>query len=360
MNKKLLLWAVIFFFCVPVLFYGIMNVENTEVIKIGVAVPLTGNNGFAGEGIRNAIMLAQSELGSTKYKYEVIFEDTQVDPKAAMSVVKKMIEIDNVDAIIDAYAPIGVTISPITEREEIVHIGIAFDPRAAEGKYNFINFTTPDTAVRKFLSEMNVRGLNTLGVFHLNNPGILAVNEALVRLSPEYGVKILDNQEIQPGERDFRSVILRAIKTEPQIYAILSITPEMEILTKQMMDLGIKKLTTIIYFETSPDKKLFEGLWSVGFGQASNVFQEKYKEKFKSDLSWAAPNAYDSFNIIVKAAETYKGEGKPPVEFIAEQIQNLEGYRGVLGDLTVDERGIIDSSVQIKVVKNGQLVPAEM
>lgn len=335
------------------------KVSDDNVIKIGVAVPLTGNNGFAGESVRNAIILAQKKLVDTKYKYSVVFEDTQVDPKSAATVAQKLIDIDKVDAIIDAYAPIGVTISPLTEKARVLHIGIAFDPRIANGEYNFINFVTPDTAVKKFLAEMNKRGLSTLGIFHLNNPGILAVNESLIRLSPQYGIKVTTNQEFQSGERDFRSIITKAELTKPQIYAVLSIAPEIEILTKQLKEFGLNNLTTVIYFETSPNKTLYEGLWSVGFGQSSSKFEEEYRGTYNSDLSWATPNAYDSFNLIVKSAEAYTGQGKPSTKFIANQIQNLKNYYGVLGQLNVDDRGIIDSSVLIKVVKSGVLVPIE-
>ena len=356
------IWSIIGIIAIFIIIIGVISYDKkgqNMTIKIGVAVPLTGNNGFAGESVRNAILLAQSKLVNSKYQYEVIFEDTQTDPKSAITVAQKLIEIDKVDVIIDAYAPIGVTISPLAEKAEVLHIGIAFDPRIAEGEYNFINFVTPDTAVKKFLIEMNKRGLSTLGIFHLNNPGILAVNESLIRLSPEYGIKIVTNQEFQPGDRDFRSIIAKAQITKPQIYALLSIAPEIEILTKQLKELNLNNLTTVIYFETSSNKSLYEGLWSVGFGQALAEFEEEYKNIYKGDLSWAAPNAYDSFNLIVKAAEVYTGQGKPPIKFIANQIQNLKNFTGVLGRLTVDDRGIIDSSVLVKVVKNGILVPIE-
>jgi branched-chain amino acid transport system substrate-binding protein len=320
---------------------------------------MTGNNGFAGEGIRDAINLAQSKLTDTKYKYEVIFEDTQVDPKSAATVAQKLINIDKVDAIIDAYAPIGNIIAPIAEETKIVHIGIAFDARAANGVYNFIHFHTPDTSARAFLTEMNKKGLKTLGIFHLNNPGILAAHDSIVKLSPEYGIEIVSDQEFKSGDRDFRSIIMKSAVSKADLYAVLSIPPELDILAKQMKDIGLSNMSTAIYFELSTNKSLYEGLWSIGFGTASDAFVKEYKDTYKKDIAFGGPNAYDAFNLIVNAAESYSGEGKPTTRFIADKIQNLKNYEGVLGKLTVDEAGIIDSPVLVKIVKNGVLVPVE-
>ena len=333
--------------------------SNKNIIKIGVAVPLTGNQGFVGEGIKDAILLAQQKLGNTKYKYEVVFEDVQVDPKMAANAAQKLINIDKVDAIIDAYAPIGNTIAPLAEKAKVVHINIAFNPKAAEGLYNFIDFTTPDTSTRAFLTEMKNRGLKTLGIFRLNNPGIIAVYDSVKKLSPEYGISIVSDEQFQPGERDFKNIIIKSTQNKADIYALLSIPPELDVLSKQMSDLNIKNQTSIIYFELSANKSLYEGLWSIGFGGADKSFEKEFKEKFNKDLSFGVPNSYDSFNIIVKVAESYKEKEKLTTEFIANGIMKLKEIDGVLGKLKIDPEGIIDSNVLVKIVKNGVLIPIE-
>ena len=333
--------------------------KNDRVIKIGVAVPLTGTNGFVGEEIRDAVLMAEKKLQNTKYKYEVVFEDVQVDPKMAASAAQKLINIDKVDAIISAYAPIDNTIAPIAEKAQVVHIGIAFDPRAAEGEYNFIDFVTPDTSAKAFLAELEKREITKLGIFRLNNPGIIAVYDAVKTLAPEYGVTINFDEQFQPGERDFRSIIAKAMKSKSQIFALLSIPPELDVLAKQMDDLNIHNQTTVIYFELSPNKSLYEGLWSIGFGGVADSFVKEFKDTYNKDIAFGTPNSYDAFNIIVNAAESYTGAGKPSTKYIADQIQNLKGYEGVLGKLDVNSAGIIDSAVQIKIVKNGVMVPTE-
>lgn len=359
MNKKIIgvLGLVIIIIFIGLFLKNGDRLDQKDTIKIGVAVPMTGTNGFVGEAIRDALLLAQKKSSNTKYKYEIVFEDVQVDPKMAASAAQKLINIDRVDAIIDAYAPVGNTIAPIAEKAKVVHIAIAFDPRAAEGEYNFINFTTPDTSVRAFLSELKKRNITTLGIFRLNNPGIIAVYDSIKALAPDYGVTIKFDEQFQPGERDFRGIIVKALKSKADIFTLLSIPPEIDILAKQMFDLNIHNITTVIYFELSPNKSIYEGLWSIGFGEVNKDFIREFKDTYNKEIAFGTPNAYDAFNIILNVAESYNGAGKPTTKYLADQITKLKGYVGVLGELKVNPEGIIDSAVRVKTVKDGVLVP---
>ncbi len=328
--------------------------DNTT-IKIGVAIPLTGTQAHVGGGLRNAIRLAQSQVKDTKYSYEVVFEDTQFDQKTAATVAQKLISVDKVDVILDAYAPIGNVISPIAEENKVVHIGIAFDPKVAVGEYNFIMFTKPDTAVRTFLQEMRKKGLHTISVFWVNNQGIISVNESLKKLSPEYGISILSNEGFQPGERDFRQIVAKSIPYKADIYVLLSLSPELELLAKQLNNQGVHNQTTIMYFELSQDKALFNGLWSVGYSEVSSRLEAEYKAAYNTELTFAVPNMYDAFNTVVRAAESYKGSGKPSKEYIANYIQNSPDIEGATGLLHVDKSGIIDAPPSVKIMREGKL-----
>ena len=333
---------------------------DTKTIKIGAILPLTGTQAFAGEGMKNALEMALHDLPNTKYKYELVIANNAFDVKSSISAAQKLIDVDKVSAIIDAYAPIGNAVSPITEKAHIVHIGVAFDPKIAEGDYNFLLFTTPDTAARAFLAEMQKRGLHTLGIFRVNNQGIFAVYSSLESLANQYGVTIVSDQMFQPGERDFKSLIAKSAPSKPDLYALLALSPELEILTRQLQDQGIHDISSTIYFELAKDKSVFEGLWSVGYGEISPDFVAKYKAKYKAkynqDITFGVPNVYDAFNILVQSAESYSGPGKPSSEFIAKQIQRVGDFQGVLGKLHVDSAGIIDTPTSIKIVKDGVLV----
>jgi branched-chain amino acid transport system substrate-binding protein len=356
MKNKIYLISIILLVVVAI-FVSYNKFDRGEnVVKIGVVLPLTGNNAFAGEGMKNALNLALSKIDQTKsnHKYQLIIENCALDTKIAISATRKLINVDKVNAIISAYAPMGNAISPIAEQNKVTHIGIAFDPKIAEGKYNFVLFTTADTASRSLFDELKKRDIKTIGIYHLNNPGILAVFNAMKKRSQEYGISIVSEEQFQPGERDFRSIIVKVSSKKPQMNVLLSIPPELDILSKQLSDQGIKNQTTTIYFETTQNKSLYEGLWSIGYAKISSEFEDEYVNRFKKDITFGVPNVYDAFNLLVKAYES-SADNLPDNDYIANYLQNVKDYHGVLGLLNTDSQGIIDTPTSVKIVRNGKL-----
>ncbi len=347
--------------------FGLVKNANTDTktIKIGAILPMVGTQAFAGEGMRNALEMALHDLETAqntgsglklKYKYELVIANNNFTAKDSISAAEKLIDVDKVSAIIDAYAPVGNAVSPIAEKAHVVHIDVAFDPKIAEGDYNFLLFTTPDTATRSFFAEMQKKGLHTLGIFRVNNQGIYSVYTAMENLASQYGVTVVSDQMFQPGERDFKSIIAKNSVIKPDLYVLLALSPELEILAKQLQDQNIHNISSTIYFELAKDKSVFEGLWSVGYGEISSSFMDKYKATYNREVTFGVPNVYDAFNVVVQSAESYSGVDKPSPEYIANKIQGIGDFTGVLGKLHVDPAGIIDTPTSIKVVKDGRLV----
>lgn len=77
-------------------------------LRLGLAAPLTGDVPKVGESSRQAVQLRLEQImaeggllvGERRYPVEVIIEDTEARPEAAVSVVFKLIEKDGVIAII--------------------------------------------------------------------------------------------------------------------------------------------------------------------------------------------------------------------------------------------------------------------
>lgn len=351
--KKIIYFLLAIIFAIVLMLYG-RNTQKT--IKIGAILPLSGTQASAGEGMRNALNMALQNQKGRKFNYELVIEDGAFDPKTSISAANKLINIDHVSAIIDAYAPIGLAISPITEKNKVVHINIAFDPKIAQGDYNFILFSTPENAAQKFLDEMNKRGLKTMSIFKVNNQGILSVDKAFNDLASRNGVKILSDETFQPEERDFHSIIAKGTKERADIYVLLALSPGLEILTKQLYEQNIHNISSTIYLELAKDKSLFEGLWTIGFASTSKEFEAEYKSKYNRDITFGVPNVYDAFNLIVRSAETFDGSNLPSNEYLMNELKKTYSFDGVIGHLKMNPEGIIDTPLITKIVRDGKLV----
>ena len=80
-----------------VLGLGASLAQAQEVIKLGVAAPLTGTQAHLGKDIENGVRLALDEynakgvtLGGKKVKFELQAEDDQADPKTATTVAQRL------------------------------------------------------------------------------------------------------------------------------------------------------------------------------------------------------------------------------------------------------------------------------
>ncbi len=67
---------------------------NTEKIKVGVTLPLSGNSALWGTDIKNGLLFANEDLAQGRY--ELIIEDDRCDAKTAVTIAHKFIEIEKV------------------------------------------------------------------------------------------------------------------------------------------------------------------------------------------------------------------------------------------------------------------------
>lgn len=335
-----------------------LTVEK-QTVKIGVTLPLTGDVAFLGEGLRGAIELAQKDATGTKYNYEVIFEDDKLDPKTTSTAVNKLITVDGVDAVISFSSGTGNVVTPIAEQNKIIHFGIASDANVAKGNYNFIHWTPPDEEAKVWVQEIQKRDHKRVASIFVQQQGATAIVNAVEKHLEGTDVKIVFDDSFPFGEKDFRTIILKAKREKPDAYFIGAFSPELELLVKQMQELGVKEpLTTIEAFELTNQPELFEGQWYVNAADASNEFAAKYKQAYGKDLQLGSANGYDILRLVVEGFERAGKESskKPTTEEVAGALMQIKNFDGVLGKLTLGEEGIVRSPAVVRMIKNGKPV----
>jgi len=247
-------------------------------IKIGVIAPLSGNLAFLGEGYRDAFLLAKENSNNTKYNYELIFEDDQMDPAKTATALQKLISIDKVNAVVSFASGPANMISPIAEQNKIIHFGIATDPNAAKGEYNFMHWTPPSEEAKTFVAELQKRGIKKLGIFETNQQGVMATVGAITERLKGTDIEIVTDQKFNMQERDFRTLIAKAKSSGAEIYLLEAFPPQLEILTKQIKEAQISTPLTCIELVESSDEamKLFEGYWYVNAADSTTEFNKKF------------------------------------------------------------------------------------
>jgi branched-chain amino acid transport system substrate-binding protein len=331
---------------------------DKPVIKIGASLPLTGDNAHLGESARDAMILAKENLpADTKFDYQLVFEDDAMEAKKAALSANKLINIDKVDALLSFSSGTGGVISPIAEKNKKIHFGIASAQNVADGDYNFLHNTTPAEECRVMAAELQKRGYKKVALILFNHPFPLEQQKNLQEKLTGTGIEIVAAEIANPGEKDFRTIIGKVKEKNPDIYLVLFFSPELEILVKQMKEANITApVTSIEAFGLSNQIGLYEGQWYVDAAAPEKEFDEKFTERFNKGPQMFAANAYDIFNLIVYGYEHSPESGKHDNAAAANTLMHLKDFDGMLGNLSIDEKGVVFSPAAVKIIKNGKPV----
>ncbi|NOZ69504.1 MAG: ABC transporter substrate-binding protein [Deferribacteres bacterium] len=333
-----------------------------DTFRIGMIAPLTGDAGFVGVGMKNALLMAREQWGDGKYNYEFVFEDDQLDPKLSASAAQKLLNVDKVDAIVTVGHAPRITV-PLARQYDIIHFAIAVQKDIPDGVNNFSHWAPSVKLNGLLIKEMQKRGIKKVGVFRTTSleAWVAYYNDFLEGIK-NTDIRVVTDQTFKKGEKDFRSLIARAKPTNPDIYLIFVETPELEIVAKQIREAGINTpFTTLEGFEVTEQPELFEGYWYVSPVEPSEEFSKAYEAKFGKRPPVCSPNAYDIFNLLATAVERAGSSPskKPATAQIARELKKIKSFPGALGDLLVSDNGMVMSGVQVKMIKNGKPIALE-
>ncbi len=329
-----------------------------ETVKIGVILPLTGGEATLGQNTKAGIDLAFDEISKkdTRYAYQLVYEDDQLDNKLTATAYHKLKDSDGVSAIIGVSSGSGHVIAPLAEEQKTIScIVAASDPKVVEGrKYVFKHWVTPQEEAKKYVVEAKQQGWKRIAVIEANQQGILEMANAAQAEGASAGVT-LDRIQVDPGMQDFRTVLLGLKDNPPDAFMLLLFPSQMIPAVQQLREIGFdQNLSSIEMFEFVPERlDLLEGQWYVSAAKPSQAFTQEYERKYGKEPVAPAPHGYDCLNLIVKGFE----EGGTDPDAAMAAIRTLHGYDGAAGTLSFNN-GSIESPAGRLVVSGGKFVPA--
>ncbi len=354
MNQKMkIILSIMMVMIIITAGYAYSAEKAKETFKIGVVTPLTGQVGWVGVGMQNAMFLAKEQLKDTKYNYEIRFEDSQFDPKYDASGAQKLINVDKVDAIVSIGFG-GPIITPLAKEHNIVHFSISVQTYIADGVNSFLHWAPSKKLNALLVKEMQHKGIKKVAVFRTTSMEAWEIYmQDFQKLTKGTDIKVVSDHTFLDSDKDFRSMIAEARAANPDIYLFYCQTPAMEILTKQMKEAGITTpLTSVESFEATEEGNLYEGYWYVSAIKASKAFTDAFNDKYHYKPPICSPNAYDIVNLIVRAVENVDSKNKPTTKQIVAELKKIKDFPGALGNLSISDDGIVMSGVQLKMIKN--------
>lgn len=344
--------------------------KKEEVIKIGIAGPMTGDQAKMGTDFRNGVTLAVEEWnakgGVLGKKVEMLIADDQHDPKQAVSVANKLVN-DGVVGIIGHFnSSCSIPASDVYNRAGIPMITPAStNPQLTEKGYRGVfrvcgRDDQQGSIGARFVTEM------------LKVKKIAIIHDKTTYgqgLADEFKKGITDKAEvvyyggIVQGDKDFKSVLTTIREKSPELIYFGGIYPEAGLLVKQARELGIKVPfmsgdgTIDPKFIEIAGKESAEGTYLTFSPDPRKIptarsFIDNYEKRF-GEIGPYSVYAYDATNILLTAI---KEAGTTDGKAVIEKLHSLE-FSGALGSIKFDEKGDVTIAPYVVwITKEGKFV----
>ena len=340
-------------------------------IYFGVSGPLTGPNAEYGQIWKKAFDIATEEInakgGIKGRKVQILFEDTQSDPKQSVVVAEKFVNDKRIVAEIGDFAsPASMAASPIYERGGLVQYGFtnSHPDFTKGGQYMFT--TSPNQADdAPFLAQYAVQelGKKKLVLLHLNTDWGKTTADLFEARAKELGATIAYRDAYLPDEKDFKTILTKARDANPDGLALMSYYTDAALIAQQARAQGVT--AEIIANGATYSPKFLElggaavegvkttSPWFTGNPRpAVQEFVKKYRDRYGEDPNWFAGNAYDTVMILAHVIDKVGTDRKA----IRDGLAGLKDYPSlVYGTVTFgeDRRATIKEFNRL-VVKEGQ------
>ena len=347
------------------------------VVKIGHVGPTSGSIAHLGKDNQNGAQMAIDDLnakgvmiGGKKAKFELLAEDDAGDPKQGTAAAQKLVDSKVNGVIGHLNSGTSIPASKIYSDAGIAQIS----PSATNPKYTRQGYKT---AFRVVADDVHLGGtLGKYAVTQLKGKSIAVIDDRTaygqgVADEFEKGVKAAGGKTVgreftNDKATDFTAILTSLKAKKPDIVFFGGMDAVAGPMMRQMKQLGIEsKFMGGDGICSSELPKLAAGTMADGqvvCAEAGGVegtakksmddFYAAYKKKYNDEVKVYAPYVYDSVNVMVAAM--VKAGSADPAKYLPV-LAKTEGYKGVTGTISFDEKGDIkNGALTLYTYKGGK------
>lgn len=370
MRKKYLLIIIATVVIVGFLtYFKISPQTSSTLVKIGYIVDETGPGSSYTQVQKRGISIAMDELQQAgRSDIKVIYEDSKLEPKLAVSAANKLITVDNVQVIFTLSSQETIAVAPVAERAKRVVIApLPSSPELSGISKYFFRISPSDALQGKILASIAIKlGYQLAAVLYVNDVYGKSLADEFARNLKKQGGEVLLMEGYAPQTRDFRTALTKIVRAGPRAL-FLPVYPDDAIpIMRQLRELGIdvKVFGSDTFSNPSIFKNIPEAVQGAIFASPTKSdtpkfqkFSRAFQKKYGSQPDINAASAYDAVMIVAHITEnmrSFMGES------IQEALRNLKGYVGATGPIEFDENGdVIGKKFTIYVVKGVEYKPLE-
>jgi branched-chain amino acid transport system substrate-binding protein len=351
--------------------------EPKASYKIGGIFAITGRASFLGEPERNSMELLAEQInaqgGVNGHPIELVIYDTEGDATKALLNANKLIEKDNVLAIVGpSLSGTTLAVVPIAEKAQVPLISCAPSVKITTPVRKWV-FKTPQTdvmAVTKIYEYMQGQGIQKIAILTVGNAFGSSGRQQLLQQASDYGYKIVSEERFGPKDTDMTPQLTKIRSLNPRAIICWGTNPGPAVIAKNMRQLGIE---IPLYQSHGVASKKFIQL----AGEAANgvilptgkilvagalpdtdpqkptllKYIADYEEKYKIAVSEFGGYAWDGLAILAQALEK-AGADRGKIRDEVEKITGHVGMSGIFRFSPQDHNGLNkeEAFVMVKIV----------
>ncbi len=358
--------------------------EAKEPYIIGGVFSITGSQSFLGEPERNSMNMFKdiinSEGGIDGHPIEVVIYDDEGDTTKCVNIVKKLIEKDNVLAIVGpSLSGNTLAVIPIVEEKEVPLISCAASVKITTPVNKWV-FKTPQTdvqAVEKIYEYLVSEGIKKIAIITVSNGYGDSGKEQLEAQALDAGIEIVAKESFGEEDNDMTAQLTVIKGTDAEAIVCWGTNPGPAIVAKNMVQLGIEIPLLQSHGVASP--KFIEYAGEAAEGnilptgkilvldqlpifdpqrKALLEYKSLYEETFGTDVSGFGGYAWDAMGMIADALKV-SGADKALLRDAIEQTKKYVGVSGVFNMSPEEHNGLTKDAFVMVVIENGNWVIIE-
>jgi branched-chain amino acid transport system substrate-binding protein len=301
-------------------------------IKVGVVLPLTGEQAKFGEIEKNSFLMGLEEInkaGGVKGRpIELIIEDDTGKPDVGRSAVEKLISQDNVVAITGGYSSsVTYAMCAVAQQRKVpflVTTGSA-DKITEQGWDNVFRINPPVSEYPKALNSFlrDIVKPQTVAILYENTLFGQSGAKEFAEQCEKVGVKVLMKEGYEAGAVDFKPLLIKVKSAKPDFVYMISYVMDAALLMRQSKELNFNPrlfvgggagFTLPEFSKNAGEAAEFvfsADLWSANLPYpGAKEYFENYKNKFGTPTEYHGAEAYASIFVVADALKRAK-EIKP-------------------------------------------------
>lgn len=376
--------------------------QASAVFRIGALNPITGAGSNYGTGMQKSILFAAEEVnaagGAAGRRLEVLAEDDQTTPNAAVLAAKKLIEVHKVQAILGTWASgVSLAVLPLVNDANaiLMHTSGAValaDPKVNAKKLGFRYQGSSKHLSRAFAKAAQQEGLKRPAVLAQNNPATAPHAEGFRKVWEAGGGSLSAFVLYEPNRPSYRSELQEVLRSKPDGIILSGYAPDGVMIIRDwfqtgtrmkwvmpgfaanaefMKSLGNEATEGIVVVESVVNEgaaayKQFATQFEAATGKpaAGNVYAAMCYDMVQVlalAIEAAGPGA-DTPAIAKKVVEVTTGGGSPVGSFAAGKALLKQGkrinYEGASSSIDFDDENDVDPTFAGFTIKSGAWVRA--